>query len=43
MAVLGHETIASAEVYTKEYDPQRAADVGMELLDAPQPSNVTRL
>jgi integrase len=43
MAVLGHETIASAEVYTKAYDREKAADAGMELLDAPQTTNVTRM
>lgn len=43
MAVLGHETIASAEVYTKAYDREKAADAGMELLaEAPQ-TNVTRM
>lgn len=44
MSVLGHETIASAEVYTKVYDRERAADMGAELLAAVvTPTNVARL
>jgi integrase len=32
MSWLGHESIASAQVYTKAYDRARAADLGAELL-----------
>lgn len=44
MAILGHENIASAQVYTKAYDRARAADSAAErlgMMSAPQ--KVTRL
>lgn len=37
------DTVASAEVYTKDYDRERAADAGAELLGKPKPMNVTRM
>ena len=37
MAILGHESIASAQVYTKAYDRARAADMGAELLAEANP------
>lgn len=43
MAILGHESIASAQVYTKAYDRARAADQGAELLAETKPTNVTGL
>lgn len=43
MAILGHESIRSAEVYTKAYDRARAADIGMEKLAGAPASNVTRM
>jgi integrase len=43
MAVLGHESIASAQVYTKAYDRARAADQAVELLAEAKPTNVRRL
>ena len=43
MAILGHETIASATVYTKAYDRARAADMGAKLLSGEKPSNIRRL
>jgi hypothetical protein len=30
-------------VYTEAYDREKTADAGMELLDAPQTTNVTRM
>jgi hypothetical protein len=33
----------AALVYTEAYNREKAADAGMELLDAPQPTNVTRM
>lgn len=43
MGWLGHESIASAQVYTRAYDRARAADQGAELLGAAKPTNVTRI
>ena len=44
MSVLGHEHIASAQVYTKAYDRARAADAAAERLGAmAAPTKVTRL
>ena len=43
MAILGHESIASAQVYTKAYDRARAADMGAELLAGANPTNLRRL
>jgi integrase len=44
MAVLGHESIASAQVYTKAYDRARAADAAAELLSSPHGvTNVTSI
>jgi integrase len=43
MAALGHESIASAQVYTKAYDRARAADSGFEMLAAPKEAKVVRL
>jgi integrase len=44
MAMLGHETISAAQVYTSAYDRARAADMGAELLSSPRDvTNVTRL
>jgi integrase len=44
MAMLGHETISAAQVYTSAYDRARAADMGAELLSSPRDvTNVTRI
>lgn len=44
MSWLGHETVKSAEVYTKAYDREIAADAGAELLGTKSsPQKVTRL
>lgn len=43
MAVLGHESIASAQVYTKAYDRARSADSGMGKLAGAMPTNIQRL
>lgn len=43
MSWLGHETIASAEVYTKAYDREKAADVAAQLLGGAAETNVSRL
>jgi integrase len=43
MAVLGHEDIASAAIYTKAYDRGVSATGAMEKLGGVVPSNVTRL
>jgi integrase len=44
MAVLGHESIASAQVYTKAYDRARAADMAAKLLSSPgDVTNVTSI
>ena len=43
MAWLGHETIASAEVYTRAYDREKAADAAAEMLAGDAPSKITRL
>jgi integrase/recombinase XerD len=40
MAVLGHESIAAAQVYTAAYDRAKAADMAAELLGGAKPTNV---
>jgi integrase/recombinase XerD len=42
-SVLGHETIASVQVYTRAYDRAKAADAALERLAGAKPSNVTRI
>jgi integrase len=43
MSVLGHESIASAQVYTKAYDRARASDDALAKLAETKPTNVTRI
>jgi hypothetical protein len=43
MSVLGHESIAAAQVYTKAYDRARAADDALAKLAEVKPTNVTGL
>jgi integrase len=42
-SVLGHESLASVQVYTRMYDRAKAADAALDKLGEAAPSNVTRL
>jgi integrase len=42
-SVLGHESVASVQTYTRAYDRAKAADAGLEMLGEVKPGNVTRI